>query len=169
MTYGKANALASYGRMAGAAANPLQQIVMLYDGAVKFLRLAAADIVAGDIIAKAEHSGRALDILGYLQSTLDMTRGGDVARHLDTLYAQVSAAVLHASARLDAEAMRRAADLLIPVRDAWAANANHTTDATAAAANTNANKVPASPALAPAITITPATTGYGLGIGRPAR
>ena len=82
----KPNALASYGRVANAEVNPLQQLVMLYDGAIKFLHLAAADIEAGDIAAKAEHSNRALDIIGYLQSILDFERGAAVAPTLDALY-----------------------------------------------------------------------------------
>ncbi|HYE73862.1 MAG TPA: flagellar export chaperone FliS, partial [Blastocatellia bacterium] len=113
------NALAAYGSIANTESNPIQQIVMLYDGAIKFFRLAAADIEAQDVSAKAEHSNRALDIIIYLQSILDFERGGDVAPALDTLYLNVMAMALKASATLDSETMRQAAELLIPVRDAW--------------------------------------------------
>jgi flagellar protein FliS len=116
------HALAAYGSVANAESNPIQQIVMLYDGAIKFLRLAATDIEAGDITAKAEHSNRVLDIMIYLQSILDFERGGEVAPALDTLYLNVMAMALRASATLDAEAMRQAAEMLAPVRDAWAVN-----------------------------------------------
>ena len=122
MSY-QANALGAYGKVANAETNPLRQIVMLYDGAIKFLRLAAADIEAGDLTAKAEHSNRALDIIAYLQSILDYERGGEVAPVLDALYLSVSAETLHASAKLDGAQMRRTAELLVPVRDAWASNA----------------------------------------------
>ncbi|MEJ7713934.1 MAG: flagellar protein FliS [Pyrinomonadaceae bacterium] len=64
MTYGKQSALASYGKVANAETDPLRQIVLLYDGAVKFLRLAADEIESGDVAAKAVHSNRALDIIG---------------------------------------------------------------------------------------------------------
>jgi flagellar protein FliS len=117
---GRLNALATYGRVANTETNPLQQIVMLYEGAIKFLNLAAADIEAGDIAAKAEHSNRALDIIGYLQSILDFERGGDVAPALDALYSITSLTILRASAALDAAGMRRAASLLMPVRNSWA-------------------------------------------------
>jgi len=118
------NALAAYGRLANTETNPIQQIVMLYDGAVKFLRQAATDIEARDISAKAEHSNRALDILIYLQSILDFEKGGEVAPTLDVLYTNLIAMTLRASALLDAEMMRQAAELLLPVRDAWAVNAS---------------------------------------------
>ena len=121
--YGRTSALRSYGRVANAESDPLQQIVMLYDGAIKFLRLAASDIDTRDIAAKAEHTGRALDILGYLRSILDFERGGEVAPALDALYSSVTAIILHGSAQLEAAELHRAADLLAPVRDAWATNA----------------------------------------------
>lgn len=128
--YGRTNALASYGRVANAETNPIQQVIMLYDGAMKFFSQAAADIEAGDLRSKAEHSTRALDIVGYLQSILDFEKGGDVAAALDRLYADVSATALRASARLDAASMRRAAALLAPVRDSWVANASAATPST---------------------------------------
>jgi flagellar protein FliS len=123
MSFVRQNAAAAYGRMASSDTDPLQQIVLLYNGAIKFLNLAAADIEAKDIAAKAEHSGRAMDIIGYLQSILSYENGGEVTPVLDTLYANILMMTLRASAELDAAAMRQAASLLEPVRDAWAANA----------------------------------------------
>jgi flagellar protein FliS len=121
--YKRPNALATYNQVANLETNPIQQLVMLYNGAIKFLRLAAADIEANDALAKAEHSGRALEIIGYLQSILDFERGQNVAPALDTLYSSVTAMILRASMKLDSPLMRRAADLLAPVCDAWATNA----------------------------------------------
>ena len=120
---GKINALTAYGQAANTETNPIQQIVMLYDGAIKFLRLAATDIDRGEVAAKAEHTNRALDIIGYLQSILDFERGGEVAPVLNTLYSGVTAMILRASAHLDSALMQQAAELLAPVRDSWANNA----------------------------------------------
>lgn len=97
---------------------------MLYDGAIKFLRLAALDIESGDLAAKAEHTNRALDIIAYLQSILDFERGGEVAPALNVLYSAITTDTLRASAQLDKAMMERAADLLVPVRDSWASNAS---------------------------------------------
>ena len=113
------HALAAYGAVANAETNPLQQIIMLYDGAIKFLRLAAANIEADDLTAKAEHSNRALDIVSYLQSILDFEKGGDVAPTLDLFYITLSVQILNASAKLDSRKMEQAAESLIPVREAW--------------------------------------------------
>jgi flagellar secretion chaperone FliS len=114
--------IAAYGRVANAETDPIQQIVMLYDGAIKFLRLAAIDIESGDLAAKAEHTNRALDIISYLQSILDFERGGEVAPALNLLYMGATMDILRASAKLDPAQMRRVTDLLTPVRDSWARN-----------------------------------------------
>jgi flagellar secretion chaperone FliS len=116
-------ALAAYGRVANADTNPIQQIVMLYDGAIKFLHLSAADIESGDLVAKAEHTNRVLDIISYLHSILDFEQGGEVAPALNLLYLSISIETLRASAQLDSALMRRVADLLSPVRDSWMNNA----------------------------------------------
>lgn len=121
--YGKPSALQNYGRIANSSGDPIEQIVMLYDGAIKFLRLAAKNIEIQDIEGKLENTNRALDIINYLQGILDFERGGDVAISLDALYTMVIWTVLKASASLSASDMNRAADLLVPVRDSWAINA----------------------------------------------
>ena len=99
---------------------------MLYDGAIKFLNLTAVDIENKDMVAKAEHSTRALDIINYLQSILDFEKGGDVAKALDNLYNRINVLILRASAELDPKLMSQAAELLQPVRDAWETNSNQT-------------------------------------------
>lgn len=115
--------LASYGKIANAESDPIKQIVMLYDGAIKFINLTADDIEKSDFVAKAEHSNRALDIINYLQSILNFEHGGEVAKTLDTLYGSVARMMLRASAELDPQLMRKAGELLAPVRDAWEINA----------------------------------------------
>lgn len=127
--YKQSKSLASYGRIANTETDPLKQIVMLYDGAIKFLNLTAADIEAGDYEAKGEHSNRALDIISYLQSILNFEAGGSVAESYDRLYRSITVVILRASAELDANLMRRAAELLAPVRDAWDTNAQKLTTA----------------------------------------
>lgn len=123
--HNKPNPLASYGRIANTETDPIKQIVMLYDGAIKFLNMSASDIEGNDLAAKAEHSDRALEIINYLQSILDFQRGGEVAPALDNLYRRITVLILRASAELDPGLMRKAAELLIPVRDAWKANSQN--------------------------------------------
>ena len=110
--YVNPNAVKSYGKVANGEQDPLKQIVLLYDGAIKFLNLTAEAIENEDINEKAENSTRALDIIAYLQSILDFDKGGEVATALDNLYASTTVLVLRASAELDADLMRKSAELL---------------------------------------------------------
>lgn len=125
--YRQPKALASYGRIANVESDPIKQIVMLYDGAIRFVNLSAADIEANDIVAKGEHTNRALDIINYLQGILDFEKGGNVSRDLDNLYRNATSIILRASAGLDAALMRRAAIILSNVREAWEINARTST------------------------------------------
>lgn len=139
--YSKSSGIASYGRVASFEKDPFKQIVMLYDGAIKFLHAAAADIEAGDMAAKANHTNRAMDIIDYLQSILDLEKGGEVGRSLDDLYTKVRLQILKASAGPDAVKMRNCAELLRPVRNAWEENSRRAVDVpsqAAAPANTTA-------------------------------
>jgi flagellar protein FliS len=119
--------LASYGRVAHTESDPVRQIVLLYDGAIRFLNMTASDIEAADMTAKAEHSSRALDIIGYLHATLDFDRGGEVAERLDRLYRHITSMTLRGSAKPSAALIRNAVRLLMPVRDAWESNATAST------------------------------------------
>lgn len=122
--YGGKKAISAYQQMTNLESNPLRQVVMLFDGAMKFLNLAASDIELGNLTAKAEHIDRAVNILSYLQSILDFDRGGEIARIYDRLYTSVTSMVVKASLTLDATTLRHAAQLLSPVREAWATNAD---------------------------------------------
>jgi flagellar protein FliS len=135
--YANSRRLASYGKIANTETDPLKQIVMLYDGAIKFLNMTADDIEKEDYVAKGEHSNRAFDIINYLQSILDFEKGGEVAQTLDNLYRSINVLMLRASAELDANLMRKAADLLSPVRDAWDQNAQTLNEVPQTAAEPN--------------------------------
>ena len=146
--YNRKSGLSSYGRIANTESDPLKQIVMLYDGAIKFLSIAAADIEAKDFESKGQNTGRALDIINYLQSILDLEKGGSVGRSLDELYTGVRTLVLRATIAPDAALMRSAAEALRPVRDAWETNASLPHAAVADRRTSSLSDRPASTALA---------------------
>lgn len=61
-------------------------IVMLYDGAIKFLKLAIREIEAKNPEGKGKYIGKAMDIINELDVVLDMDTGGEVAQNLRSLY-----------------------------------------------------------------------------------
>jgi flagellar secretion chaperone FliS len=61
-------------------------VVLLYEGAIKYLRLAIKELDDGDFAAKGEHINKAVAILNELNCCLDTEAGGEVAQNLRKLY-----------------------------------------------------------------------------------
>jgi flagellar secretion chaperone FliS len=99
---------------------PLELVVLMYDGALRFMRLAADAIQRRDLVAKRDAMSRTLAILSELQNTLNMAQGGDIARSLDSLYRYISHLMIEANTSLDPAPVEEAIRLIQPLRDAWA-------------------------------------------------
>jgi flagellar protein FliS len=100
--------------------SPLELVVMLYDGALRFMRTAAEAMARRDLTAKRDAISRALAIVSELQSTLNMTEGGEIAASLDALYTYVNGRLLDANIKGDADGLHESVRLLASLREAWA-------------------------------------------------
>ncbi len=80
------NGIESYQRTAVSTQSRGRLIVMLYDGAIKFMKLAIQEIEAGNWAAKGQYLIRAQDIIAELNAVLDTEAGGEIARNLRRLY-----------------------------------------------------------------------------------
>jgi flagellar protein FliS len=109
----------TYRRIESESRSPLELVVMLYDGALRFLGEASAAATRGDLRARAQTISRALAIIAELQNTLDLEKGGDIASQLDDLYAYITSRLLDVALKNDATAIDEARKLLTPIRDAW--------------------------------------------------
>jgi len=67
-------------------AGPLGLVLLTYEALFKSLGRARMAILAGDMVAEAEHTGRAMEALIELSSSLNMEAGGDIAQSLASLY-----------------------------------------------------------------------------------
>ena len=116
--------------------SPLELVVMLYDGALRFTADAREAMVRRDIRARQQHLSRALAIVSELQSTLDMDTGGEVAERLDKLYGFVRDRLMDASAKQDLQPLDEARRVLSTLREGWLAisraSANAATTSSAA-------------------------------------
>lgn len=99
--------------------SPLELVVMLYDGALRFMHAAQEAIARGDIPARRTAVSRALAIISELQSTLNMEHGGDIAVSLDDLYRYASLRLLDATARNDAAPIEEAIGIFRTLREGW--------------------------------------------------
>lgn len=61
-------------------------LLMMYEGAIKFLRQSKAGLEANDIPKFCRFLSKAQAIIAELMNTLDFEKGGTIARDLDRLY-----------------------------------------------------------------------------------
>ena len=100
-------------------ATPHRLIAMLFDGALSRITLAAAHMRRGEIEEKGAQITRALEIVGALRASLDMSVPGGLPQRLDALYDYVSRRLLHANIENDAKVLDEVGGLLRVIADAW--------------------------------------------------
>jgi flagellar protein FliS len=94
-------------------------IVMLYDGAIKFLKLAVKELDAGNYAAKGQYINRAHDILNELNAVLDMEAGNEVAKNLRNLYLFMNRRLSQANTKRDPQMIREVIALLEELNQGW--------------------------------------------------
>ena len=113
-------AVAQYQTSRIETSSPVQVVVALYDGALRFLRTAAVAIDADDVAAKGIALNKAHAIVTELLATLDHERAPDLSRQLAALYSFVLDRIVRANAERDVARIDDAMRALVPLRDAWA-------------------------------------------------
>lgn len=109
----------NYQQQAIAGMNPVELIVALYDGMVRFLHQAIAAIDAKKARERRIAVGRVLQILMHLQSRLRMDIGGNSAKALSEFYASIFALCLEGSRLESPDRLREAIGCIRDVREAW--------------------------------------------------
>ena len=99
--------------------SPLELVVMLYDGGVRFLGDAMEANERKDMVARAIAVSKALAIVGELRSTLNLDEGGDMALDLDRLYDYMMNRLLDVTTKRDTSGLEEVQRLMITVRDGW--------------------------------------------------
>lgn len=61
-------------------------LLMMYDGAIKFLKQAKSGLEENDIVRFCKFLAKGQAIVAELMNTLDFERGGKIAKDLDRLY-----------------------------------------------------------------------------------
>jgi flagellar protein FliS len=115
------NGLDVYKQTAVTTQNKGRLIVMLYDGAIKFLRQAIRDLNAKDYEAKGRNIAKAQDIIVELNCVLDMDTGGEIAQNLRGLYNFMSRQLSQANIKCDAQMIQEVIDLLDELNQGWRA------------------------------------------------
>jgi flagellar secretion chaperone FliS len=96
-------------------------IVMLYDGAIRFMNLAIKEMEAGNYAAKGQYIAKAQDIINELNAVLDMDAGGEIATNLRQLYCFMIRRLSEANIKRDPRLIQDVIDLLDELNQGWKA------------------------------------------------
>ena len=96
-------------------------VVMLYEGAIKFLKMAIREIQAKNPELKGEYISKATDILFELNTVLDTEAGGEVAANLRKLYLFMGRHLAEANAKQDIGKIEEVIKLLEELNQGWKA------------------------------------------------
>lgn len=118
------NYAASYKAVSVETSSPGQLVLMLYDGALRFLGAARQGFASGSDRERNEtvNNGciRAQNILAELQACLDMKVEGDFAKTMYSLYDYMLTRLQEANLQKTEEPIVEVEGLLTQIRDAWA-------------------------------------------------
>ena len=94
-------------------------IIMMYEGALKFVTLAIEGIDSKDLSKKGKYINKTHDIINELSCALDMKKGGDVAQKLESLYQFILHQLTLANIKSDRKALESIVNVLTPLMEAW--------------------------------------------------
>jgi flagellar secretion chaperone FliS len=97
----------------------VQIVVLLYDAAIQSIELARVGIESNNIKDKGRFLGRAISIVGELNSVLDFERGGEIAVSLHRLYEYMLTELVAANARNSASHLDGPLRCLMTLREGW--------------------------------------------------
>lgn len=112
------NPYLQYRRTQAETADPGELVVLLYEGAIRFLQRATLAIKAGDAQAAHDALVRSQDIINELNVSLDHSRGG-IADNLARLYEYMYWRLVQANCQKDLAAIEDVIGLLRELLPAW--------------------------------------------------
>ena len=116
--YGK-NAHATYQAVQITTTDRGRLLLMMYEGAIKFLRQSKAGLDANDIPKFCRFLSKGQAIIAELMNTLDFEKGGTIARDLDRLYDFMLFYLTEANLHRDGKRIARVIGLLDTIYSAY--------------------------------------------------
>lgn len=117
MAYGKKSQ--HYNRTSIETAGKLDLVIMCYEKSIQLLTQAKNHYEKDEIEKKARKMQKALDIVTELQSCLDMEKGGEIARNLDSIYTYIIKRVLQGDLQKNYSIFDECVNILAELKSAW--------------------------------------------------
>lgn len=118
MAYG-ATAQNVYKKNQVESSSPKKLVVLLYEGAIKQIRLAELAVEKNDREKQNKHLIKAQDIVNELNDSLNYEQGEEIADQLGSIYNYLLSELLQANIKSDVEKMSHAREMLNELLEAW--------------------------------------------------
>ena len=113
------NPYAQYKNTQIQTATPGQLILLLYEGGIKFCKLAKVSIEENNIMNANNYIIKAQDIVSELMNSLDMKSGIEIANNLYSLYDYMLTKLIDAKLKKNIDDLEEVQKLLEELRDSW--------------------------------------------------
>lgn len=113
------NYLDNYQKVQVTTVDRIKLVIMLYDGAISFLKTAIANLEKNDFAGKGVYIAKAQDIIDELNNSLNMKEGGEIAVNLRKIYNFLYFYLVKANLSRDKRKIEEVINILSTLRDAW--------------------------------------------------
>lgn len=113
------NAYQKYKKTSVESAGRERLLLMMYEGAIKFIKRAIIAVEKNDIAERGQNIGYAFDIILELNHTLDHKIGGDLSKSLEQLYMFVTDQLTQANITGDRQHLDNALKIIETLYDGW--------------------------------------------------
>ena len=113
------NGYNKYKKTAVESASREKLLLMLYEGAIRFIKRAIIACEKKDVPGRCENIGRAYDIILELNNTLDFKVGGEVAENLEQLYMFMTEELTRANLTGNVDHLKSVLKILETLYDGW--------------------------------------------------
>lgn len=113
------DARSSYREADVRGASPVRLVVLLYEQMILDLTRAMQATEQRDIERRTREINHAIRVIGFLQGTLNIEQGGQVAANLLRFYHTLRGALVEAQARASSQILADQIACLLKVREAW--------------------------------------------------
>jgi flagellar protein FliS len=113
------NGIQSYRKTDVSTSDPVNLVIMCYEGAIDSLNLAREKIKEKDYEKKAKAILKTKNVLNELLCSLDFEKGGEIAKNLRSLYTYMLKRILHGDVNRDTGAIDEVIGMLNELLSAW--------------------------------------------------
>ncbi len=113
------NAYQKYKTTSIQSASREKLLLMMYEGAIKFIKKGLLATEQKNIAERGLNIGRAYDIILELNNTLDHKVGGDISKNLEQLYMYLTDQLTQANITGDPQYLQNCLKILETLYDGW--------------------------------------------------